>query len=115
MRDEDTYSDLTALFAAEDKAYEAKPFVDQMMRRIQAQARMRKLLLVGVGTIGAALAAFQLPKLLADTVGLDASLTTSIIQVQSDVNALASANPLWLGIGAMVMLSLAAVAAMERA
>tara|TARA_R110000787_G_scaffold25842_2_gene72486 strand:+ start:315 stop:662 length:348 start_codon:yes stop_codon:yes gene_type:complete len=115
MQNEDTYADLTALFAAEDRAVDGKPFVDQVMGRIQAQARMRKLLLAVTGLGGALLAASQLPKLLADSVGLDASLTTSIIQAQNDVSALASANPLWLGIGAVVMLSLMAVAAMERA
>jgi hypothetical protein len=115
MRDEDTYADLTALFAAEDREHEAAPFVDQVMGRIRAQARMRKLLLAVTGLGGALLAASQLPKLLADSVGLDASLTTSIIQAQNDVSAMASANPLWLGIGAVVMLSLMAVAAMERA
>ncbi|KCZ93844.1 hypothetical protein [Hyphomonas johnsonii] len=114
MRDEDTYADLTALFSAEDREQEAKPFVDQVMGRIRAQARIRKLLLVVTGVGGALLAASQLPKLLADTVGLDASLTTSIIQVQTDASALASANPLWLGIAAIVGLSLLAVAAMER-
>lgn len=115
MRDEDTYADLTALFAAEDREQEARPFVDQVMGRIRAQARMRKLLLAVTGLGGALLAASQLPKLLADSVGLDSSLTTSILQAQEDVSALASANPLWLGIGAVVMLSLMAVAAMERA
>jgi hypothetical protein len=115
MRDEDTYADLTALFAAEDREHAAAPFVDQVMGRIRAQARMRKLLLAVTGLGGALLAASQLPKLLADSVGLDASLTTSIIQAQDDVSAMASANPLWLGIGAVVMLSLMAVAAMERA
>jgi hypothetical protein len=114
MRDEDTYADLTALFAAEDREYEAKPFVDQVMGRIRAQARVRKLLLAVVGVGGALLAASQLPNLLADSVGLDASLTTSIIQAQNEVSALASANPLWLGIAAVVGLSLMAVAAMER-
>ena len=115
MRDKDTYADLTALFTAEDREQVAKPFVDQVIGRIRAQARMRKLLLAVTGLGGALLAASQLPKLLADSVGLDASLTTSIIQAQEDVSALANANPLWLGIGAVVMLSLMAVAAMERA
>ena len=114
MRDEDTYADLTALFTAEDREQAAKPFMDQVMGRIQAQTRLRKLLLAVTGLGGALLAASQMPKLLADSVGLDASLTTSIIQAQADVSALASANPLWLGIGAVVMLSLVAVAAMER-
>ncbi|MEQ9434832.1 hypothetical protein [Hyphomonas sp.] len=114
MRDEDTYADLTALFTAEDREQAAKPFMDQVMGRIQAQTRLRKLLLAVTGLGGALLAASQMPKLLADSVGLDASLTTSIIQAQADVSALASANPLWLGIGAVVMLSLMAVAAMER-
>jgi hypothetical protein len=115
MRDEDTYADLTALFTAEDREQAAKPFMDQVMGRIQAQTRLRKLLLAVAGLGGALLAASQMPKLLADSVGLDASLTTSIIQAQADVSALASANPLWLGVGAVVMLSLMAVAAMERA
>ncbi|WP_439619650.1 hypothetical protein [Hyphomonas sp.] len=114
MRDEDTYADLTALFTAEDREQAAKPFMDQVMGRIQAQTRLRKLLLAVTGLGGALLAASQMPKLLADSVGLDASLTTSIIQAQADVSALASANPLWLGVGAVVMLSLMAVAAMER-
>ena len=115
MRDQDTYADLTALFTAEDREHEARPFVDRVMGRIRAQARLRKLLLGVTGLGGALLAASQLPKLLADSVGLDASLTTSILQAQENVSALASANPLWLGIGAIVMLSLAAVAATERA
>ena len=115
MRDQDTYADLTALFAAEDREHEAGPFVDRVMGRIRAQARVRKLLLGATGLGGALLAASQLPKLLADSVGLDASLTTSILQAQENISALASANPLWMGIGAIVMLSLAAVAATERA
>jgi hypothetical protein len=114
MRDEDTYADLTALFTAEDQEHEARPFVDRVMGRIRAQARIRKLLLAVTGLGGALLAASQLPTLLADSVGLDAALTTSIIQAQADAGALANANPLWLGIGAVVMLSLVAVAAMER-
>ena len=115
MRDEDTYTDLTALFVTEDRALEAKPFMDDVMGQIRAQGRMRKLLLAVSGIAGALLAASQLPKLLADTVGLDTSITTSIIQAQTDMTALASSNPLWLGIAAIVGLSLFAVAAMERA
>mgnify|MGYP005831456765 CR=1 FL=1 len=115
MRDEDTYADLTALFVTEDRALEAKPFMDDVMGQIRAQGRMRKLLLAVSGIAGALLAASQLPKLLADTVGLDTSITTSIIQAQTDMTALASSNPLWLGIAAIVGLSLFAVAAMERA
>ena len=115
MRDEDTYADLTALFASEDRALEAKPFTDGVMSRVRAQGRMRKLLLAVTGVAGALVAASQLPKLLADTVGLDTSITTSIVQAQTDMTALASANPLWLGVAAVVGLSLLAVAAMERA
>ncbi|MEH6807538.1 MAG: hypothetical protein V7651_01720 [Hyphomonas oceanitis] len=115
MRDEDTYADLTALFASEDRALEAKPFTDGVMGRVRAQGRMRKLLLAVTGVAGALVAASQLPKLLADTVGLDTSITTSIVQAQTDMTALASANPLWLGVAAVVGLSLLAVAAMERA
>ena len=114
MRDEDTYADLTALFTAEDRALEAKPFADDVMGQIRAQGRVRKLLLTFTGIGGALVAASQLPKLLADTVGLDTSITTSILQAQTDMATLASSHPLWLGIAAIVGLSLFAVAAMER-
>ena len=110
-----TVQTLTALFATEDRALEAKPFTDDVMGQIRAKGRMRKLLLAVSGIAGALLAASQLPKLLADTVGLDTSITTSIIQAQTNMTALASSNPLWLGIAAIVGLSLFAVAAMERA
>tara|TARA_R110001606_G_scaffold136493_4_gene274061 strand:+ start:468 stop:815 length:348 start_codon:yes stop_codon:yes gene_type:complete len=115
MRDEDTYADLTALFATEDRALEAKLFTEDVMGQIRAQGRVRKLLLVFSGIAGALVAASQLPKLLADTVGLDTSITTSILQAQTDMATLASSNPLWLGVAAIVGLSLFAVAAMERA
>ena len=35
MREEDTFQDLSSLFAAEDRALEAKPFVDDVMGKVR--------------------------------------------------------------------------------
>ncbi|MEZ6001359.1 hypothetical protein [Hyphomonas sp.] len=115
MREEETFQDLTSLFAAEDRALEAKPFVDEVMGKVRRRALMRRAVLLAVGGVGAIVAALQMPGLLGDWAALDNTVVNSIASAQQQADLLASSNPLWLGIAAVVGLCVAAVATMERA
>ena len=114
MREDETFEDLTSLFAAEDRALEAKPFVDEVMGKVRRRTLLRKLFLLGVGGAGAVVAALQVPSLLGDWITVDNTIVTGIATAQQQAGLLASSNPLWLGIAAVVGLSVAAVATMER-
>ncbi|MBD3770996.1 MAG: hypothetical protein IE925_12700 [Rhodobacterales bacterium] len=114
MREEDTFEDLTSLFAAEDRALEAKPFVDEVMGKVRRRTLARKAFLLAVGGAGAVVAALQVPSLLGDWITVDNTVVSAISSAQQQAGLLASTNPLWLGIAAIVGLSLAAVATMER-
>ena len=114
MREEDTFEDLTSLFAAEDRALEAKPFVDAVMGKVRRRSLLRRALLLTAGSAGAVVAALQVPSLLGDWITVDNTVVNTIATAQQQAGILASTNPLWLGIAAIVALSLAAVATMER-
>ena len=114
MREEDTFQDLTSLFAAEDRELEAKPFVDEVMGKVRRRALVRRGVLLAVGGIGAVVAVLQLPGLLGDWVTLDNTVTNTISTAQQQAGLLANADPLWLGIVAMVGLCVAAVTTLER-
>jgi hypothetical protein len=75
---------------------------------------VRKVLLLAAGGAGAVVAALQVPSLLGDWITVDNTIVTAISTAQQQAGILASTNPLWLGIGALVALSLAAVTTMER-
>lgn len=119
MREEDTYTDLTDLFAAEDKALDAAPFVNEVMTGIRRRALFRRIVLAGVGTAGAVLAALQVPAFLGRFSGAenvtDAVVAQSLSKVQNGVNLLETVDPLWMAIGGVVLLSLVAVTTLERA
>ena len=115
MREEDPFEDLTSLFAAEDRALEAKPFVDEVMGKVRRRTMLRKALLLTAGGAGALVAALQVPSLLGDWITVDNTVVNAISTAQQQAGMLASSNPLWLGIAAVVGLSLALVATMERA
>ncbi|MEZ5945971.1 MAG: hypothetical protein R3C13_08065 [Hyphomonas sp.] len=115
MREEDTYQDLASLFSAEDRQLDAKPFVDDVMRGIRRRALMRKLVIAGVGAVGAIVAASQMPSLVGDWITFDDAIVTGIADARQQVGLLATINPLWLAIAAVAGLSFTAVATMERA
>nr|WP_321361417.1 hypothetical protein [uncultured Hyphomonas sp.] len=114
MREEDTFEDLTSLFTAEDSALEAKPFVDEVMGKVRRRSMARRGILLAVGGAGAVVAALQLPGLLGDWVTLDNTVTNTISSAQQQAGLLASADPLWLSIAAVVGLCVAAVTTLER-
>ncbi|MCA8902720.1 MAG: hypothetical protein KDA53_15885 [Hyphomonas sp.] len=119
MREEEAYQDLAALFAAEDRKMDPKPFVAGVMGKVRRRTLRRKLVIFGVGTVGAAVAALQVPKLFGEWITVDNTIVSAIstAQQQAGMQAglLSTTNPLWIGIAAMVVFSLAAVATMERA
>tara|TARA_R110000796_G_scaffold118034_1_gene231306 strand:- start:484 stop:837 length:354 start_codon:yes stop_codon:yes gene_type:complete len=115
MRDQETYSDLTDLFTAEDRALDPAPFVNDVMTGIRRKSLSRRLVLGAVGVVGAGVAAFQLPSLLAGWSGLDTLVTRTVNDAQQDASLLTSADPLWLMVGGVVAVSLLAVTAWERA
>ena len=86
MREEETYTDLAALFAEEDKALEPTPFVDGVMARVKRQSTLRTLVLAGVGAVGAGIAISQLPGLLADSVVADGAFRQMITNARTDVS-----------------------------
>lgn len=115
MREQESYSDLTDLFTAEDRALDPAPFVKEVMTGIRRQSLKRRLILGGVGISGAAVAGVQLPALLAGWTGLDGIVSQMLASTRQDMGILSTVDPLWLTIGGVVTLSLLAVAAMERA
>lgn len=114
MREEETFQDLSSLFAAEDRALEAKPFVDEVMGKVRHRALMRRAVLLAVGGVGAVVAALQLPGLLGEWVTLDSTVTNTISSAQQQASLLATADPLWLGVVAVIGLCVAAVTSLER-
>lgn len=114
MREDDTFEDLASLFAAEDRALEAKPFVDEVMGKVRRRSLMRRAFLLVAGGAGAVVAALQVPSLLGDWLTVDNTVVNAISTAQQQAGLLASTNPLWLGIAAVVGLSLVAVTTMER-
>ncbi len=115
MRDQETYSDLTDLFTAEDRALDPAPFTRDVMSSIRRQSLKRRVILGGVGISGACIALGQLPTLLAGWSGLDGIVSKTLSDARQDVGVLSTIDPLWLTIGGVVALSLLAVAATERA
>lgn len=115
MREDKTFEDLASLFAAEDRALDDKPFVNEVMGKIRRRTMLRKAFLIAVGGAGALVAALQVPSLLGDWITVDNTIVTAIASAQQQAGLLADSNPLWLGIAAIVGLSLATVTAMERA
>ncbi len=114
MREEETFDDLTSLFAADDRELEAKPFVDEVMGKVRRRSIVRRAVLLAVGGAGAVVAALQVPGLLGDWTMLDHSVVNTISSAQQQAGMLATANPLWLGIVGVVGLCLAAVTTLER-
>ena len=90
MRDQETYSDLTDLFAAEDRKMDPAPFVKDVMTGIRRKSLFRRLLLGAVGVAGAGVAAVQLPGLLSNWTGLDQLVTRTVSDARRD-----AANDLW--------------------
>ena len=115
MRDQDPYSDLTDLFTAEDRKMDPAPFVNDVMAGIRRKSLFRRLLLGAVGMGGAAIAAIQLPSLLAGWTGLDTLVTRTVSNARQDASLLASADPVWLMVGGVVAFTLLALTSWERA
>ncbi len=123
MREQDAYKDLSDLFRVEDNALPAEPFTRQVMHGVRKQKRMRRLVVGGLGLIGAGIAALQLPELLGEWVGVDKSVTQALTTAPTElstaaVNQLSTAamsNPMWLAIAAGAALCVFAVSAFERA
>ncbi|MEE2922862.1 MAG: hypothetical protein VYC38_13955 [Pseudomonadota bacterium] len=115
MRDQETYSDLTDLFAAEDRKMDPAPFVKDVMTGIRRKSLFRRLLLGAVGVAGAGVAAVQLPGLLSNWAGLDQLVTRTVSDARQDASLVTSADPIWLMVGGVVALSLLAITSWERA
>ena len=112
---EQDYSDLSLMFEAEDRALEAAPFVEGVMKRVKRTTRIRRLVLASVGGVGALIAGLQLPGLLAGWAGVDTGVTEAITLARTEVGEVAATNPLWMMVACVVALSVFAVSAMERA
>lgn len=123
MREQDAYKDLSDLFRVEDNALPAQPFTRQVMKRVGQQKVMRRFVVGGLGLAGAAIAALQLPQLLADWVGVDHTVTEALTTAPaelgtaavSQLSTAALGNPMWLAIAAGAALCVFAVATFERA
>lgn len=115
MRDEENYGDLARLFAAEDAALEAAPFIKGVKQRIRRQAMIRRLTVGAFGCLGAVIALLQLPELLSAFVGVDHTVTSALAVARTEISQAATANPMWLAIIIGAALSFAAVSMTERA
>ncbi|MGA1342130.1 MAG: hypothetical protein ACO33A_03635 [Hyphomonas sp.] len=123
MRDQDAYKDLSDLFRVEDNALPAEPFTRQVMGRIHRQKTVRRLVVGSLGLTGAAIAAMQLPQLLAGWTGVDKTVTEALTTAPTELSSavvnqlstLAMTNPIWVAIAAGAALCVFAVSAFERA
>lgn len=122
MREQDAYKDLSDLFRVEDNALPAEPFTRGVMHKVRHQKLMRRMVVGTLGFAGAAIAALQLPTLLAEWVGVDKTVAQALTTARTELAApelsslteVAMTNPLWLGIAAGAVLCVLAVSAFER-
>ena len=115
MRDDETYGELSRLFAAEDAGLEAEPFTSGVMKRVRRQAVVRRLTVGAFGFLGAVIALLQLPELLSAFVGVDHTVTSTLEVARSQISEAAASNPMWIAIILGAALSIAAVSMSERA
>lgn len=115
MREDDSYKDLTNLFADEDASLEAAPFVARVSAGVTRRILFRRFMLAGVGLAGAVIAGLQLPQLLAEWAGIDKSINQTIVLAQTEITHTATNDPFWMAVIIGAALCLYAVSAMERA
>lgn len=114
MQPEETYDDLTELFAAQDDALQTEAFVERVMQPIAKTSRWRTPLLFGAGGIGLGAALSQMGEL-ARAISVE---TPSIdVQVADWPSPQLSFDPSSIFMVGLVMLVLgcAAIVATERA
>ncbi|MDG1826906.1 MAG: hypothetical protein P8H62_11640 [Henriciella sp.] len=116
MQTEDNYTDLTALFEAQDASLDADTFVAEVMKPIRNRARWRTPLLFGAGGLGLGAAVSQISVVLSElpvpsTPNIDVSLSAA----QESVSSLANVNPVWALAAGVVIVCLGFITLTERA
>jgi hypothetical protein len=111
---EDT-SDLTRLFEAEAAALDGDAFTAKLMARVRRGERVRRVVLVSVGMLGAALAALQLPGLYANWPGLGEAITHARVTLPTNVGSALETAPLWVLVAAAAVAGLFTLTVSEQA
>lgn len=115
MRDDETYDELTRMFAAEDAKLSTGTFTQDVMKRIRRQALIRRMTIGAFSFLGALVALLQLPELLSAFVGVDHTVSSALAMARTEINTAASSNPLWIAVTGVAALTMTAVTLTERA
>lgn len=115
MRDDESYDDLTRIFAAEDAKLSTGTFTRDVMKRIRRQALIRRLTIGAFSFLGALVALMQMPELLSAFVGVDHTVTSALALARTEISTAATSNPMWLAVIGMAALTMTAVTMTERA
>ena len=114
MQTEETYDDLTALFAEQDDALQNEAFVEQVMQPIRRRSRWRAPLLFCAGGLGVGAAISQIGGLLDAVQVRAAGVQQTLDQASATSWDVAAIDPLWIGALVLVLVSCVAIVATER-
>ncbi|MEO1322370.1 MAG: hypothetical protein AAFV59_05125 [Pseudomonadota bacterium] len=114
MQTEETYDDLTALFAEQDEALQNEAFVEQVMQPIRRRTRWRAPLLFGAGGLGVGAALSQIGGLLDAVQVRVAGVKQTVTQASTTSWDVMAVDPLWIGALALMLVSCVAIVATER-
>lgn len=108
------HGDLTALFQTNDKRLDPGPFTTRVMGRIARERRRRRIVLAGAGSLGALGTLSQVPAIMMSLSGLGGQVSIPGEAVRRELALIIGADPLWLGVIAVIGLCAVATMALER-
>ncbi|MEO0607928.1 MAG: hypothetical protein AAFY82_06825 [Pseudomonadota bacterium] len=114
MQTDETYDDLTELFAAQDDALQSEAFVDAVMQPVRKRSRWRAPLLFGAGGLGLGAALSQIGDL-SGIIAVEApSIDLSLADLDAAQISLEASSFFVLGL-VILIAGCAAIVATERA
>ena len=99
----DPHTDLTSLFAAEDRALNPEPFVTRVSVRIARKRIWRKAVLLGAGCFGGLVALVQIPVLIPDVTSASGFVKEAMSALTSASSSLGTVSPMWLAFSVLIL------------
>ncbi|MDJ0920599.1 MAG: hypothetical protein QNI84_05685 [Henriciella sp.] len=115
MQNDEPYTDLTALFEAQDAAFADDGFTDRVMTPIRRRASWRSPLLFGAGGIGVGAALSQIGGLWRAVVDWLPESTVQVGGVPDVSLELGALSPLWFAAAGIMAVCCLAILVSERA